>query len=153
MAVVCDDQIEGAIGFGIEIRERPGGSGGIGVVERLEHELAPRTPVGGRPERAVAVEHRGDDAPVVDPEPRPAGKDVAPGDQLRAVRPMPAGRLGGTVDHLVAIGADQHRPAMARTAKDHQGAHSASGAAAAQPWQPQTPAPIYDTPQLGMMGQ
>src|ERR1700682_306058 len=113
------------------------------MVERLEHEFAARTPVRGGPERAVAVKHGRGNAPVADPKPGPAGKEVAPGDQLRPVRPMPAGRLRGTVDHLVAIGADQHRPAMARTAQDHQGAHLASGTAAAQPWQRQLPPPIY----------
>ena len=55
------------------MRKRFGGRHRIGMVERLEHELAARPTVGRRPERAVAVEHGGSDAPVVDPEPGPAG--------------------------------------------------------------------------------
>src|SRR5271167_1515312 len=73
-------------------------------------------------------------AAVVDPEPGAAGEHVEPGDHFRPVGPMPAGRLRGPVDHLVAIGADQHRPAMPRTAEDHQGAHSPSGTALARLW-------------------
>src|SRR5438105_3585740 len=39
--------------------------------------------------------------------------------------PVPARRFGRAVDHLVAIGADDHRPIMIWPAQDHQGAHSA----------------------------
>jgi hypothetical protein len=36
---------------------------------------------------------------------------------------MTAGRLPWPVDHLVAIGTDQHRPTVVRPAQDHQGTH------------------------------
>ena len=39
------------------------------MVERFEHQLAARAQPGRGAERAVPVQHRGDDAPIVDPEP------------------------------------------------------------------------------------
>ena len=38
-------------------------------VERLEHELAARAPIGRWPERAAPIEDRGCDAPIIDPQP------------------------------------------------------------------------------------
>src|ERR1700730_9966985 len=130
ITLIGDDQVKGAIGCGIEMRESLGGSGRIGMVERLEHQLAARTLTGRRAQRAVPVEYGGGDAPIVDPEPRPAGEPVEPRHDLRPVRPMTTRRLPWPIDHLVAIGADQHRPAVARPAQDHQSAHSVARIAA-----------------------
>src|SRR5205814_526198 len=91
----------------------------------LQHQLAARAqPVRGT-ERAMPVEDRGGDAPIVEPEPRAAGEQVEPGHHLDPVRPVPARRLGRPIDHLVAIGADDDRPLMLGPAQDHQSAHSA----------------------------
>ena len=73
IALVGDDQVEGAIGCWIEIGEGFGGGGGIGMVERLENQLAALPQPRRRSERTVPVEDSGGDAPIVDPEPRPAG--------------------------------------------------------------------------------
>ena len=102
----------------------------VGMVEGFQNQFAARAAIRRRAERAVPVEHRGGDAPVVDPEPRSAGEGVEPGNDFRPVRPMPAGRLPRPVDHLVAICADHHRPAMLRPAQDYQGAHSPARIAA-----------------------
>src|SRR5439155_25943902 len=117
-----------------EMPQRLGSSVGGCVIERLEHQFAARTPIGHRSERAVAVEDRSGDAPVVDAEPRAAGEKIEAGYQLRPVRPVPAGWLGCTADHLVAIGANQHRPAVLRPAENHQGAHLPSGTRVAPLW-------------------
>ena len=130
VALVGDDQVEGAVGARVEMRERLGGGDRIGMVERFENQLAARPPAGRRAERAVPVEDGRGDTPIVDPEPRPAGERVEPRHDFRPVRPMAARRLPRPVDHLVAIGPDQHWPAMLRPAQDHQSAHSALSA----PW-------------------
>ena len=48
VAIVGDDQVEGAIGCRVEMRERLGGGDRVGMVERFEHQLAARAPAGRR---------------------------------------------------------------------------------------------------------
>src|ERR1041385_7117050 len=99
------------------------------MIERFEHELAARAQPGRRTERAVPVQNRGRDTPIVDPEPRAAREEIETGNNLGAVRPVPTRRLGRTVDHLVAISADDDRPFMFGPAQDNESAHAVVGVA------------------------
>ena len=62
IAIVGDDQVEGAIGGGLDMAERLGRVAGIGMVERFQHQLAARALPRRGAERAVAVENAGDHA-------------------------------------------------------------------------------------------
>ena len=130
VAVVGDDQVEGAIGGGVEMRQRLGGGDRIGVVERLEHQFAARALTGRGPSEPCRFSTAAATPQSLIPSHEPPAKQVEPGDDFGPVGPMAAGRQGGAVDHLVAVGPDQHRPAMLGPAEDHQRAHSPSRAIA-----------------------
>ncbi len=125
IAIVGHDHVEGAVGAPVEIGQRLRGGTRVGMVERLQHQFAARAQPGGRAERALPVEHGGDDAIVVETEPAAAGKIVATRDDARSFRPVPPGRRPGTVGHFVAVGADHHRPCVARTQQSDERAHGA----------------------------
>src|SRR5215469_5103557 len=97
------------------------------MVECLENQLAARPPTGGGTKRSGSVQHRGDNAPIVDPEPRSAGEHIEPPYDFRPIRPVAARRLPRAVDYFVAVGADQYRPALIGPAQNHYCTHSANG--------------------------
>ena len=98
VAVVGDDQVEAAIGCRVEIGQRGGGIDRIGVVERFEHEFAARAQPGLGAERAVPVQHRGGDAPIIDAEPGAAGEQIDPGDDFgRSGQCRPGGFAGRSI--------------------------------------------------------
>ena len=126
-ADIGDDQVERPVGVGIEVGERSGRRGGIGVVERLEHQLAARALAGGRAERADPIQHPGDHAMVVDAEPAAAGLQVQAGNHVGAIRPVPAGRARRAARQLVAVGGDQERPCRLGPPHQNQSAHRRVG--------------------------
>src|SRR6185437_2934524 len=98
LAIVGEDEVEGAVGRGLEAGERLGRFARIGMVERFEHELAARALAWRGAERAVPVENPGDQPEIIDAEPGAAGQFVAPGHDFRPVGPVSAGWLPGAVD-------------------------------------------------------
>src|SRR3546814_1516488 len=56
-----------------------------------------------------------------------AAAAVEAGHHLRPVGPVAARRRPGAADHLIAVGGEDHRPAVVGTAQDDQGAHDVSG--------------------------
>ncbi len=60
VAIVGDDQVEGAVGLGLERGQRRGGGARIGMIERLQHQFAARALPRRRAERAVPVEDAGE---------------------------------------------------------------------------------------------
>ena len=54
----------------------------------------------------------------------PPASAVAPGDDVRPVGPVAAGRLPGRSQHLVAVGAEDDRPGGVRATEDHHAAHA-----------------------------
>ena len=116
------------------MREGLGGGQRVGMVERLEHQLAARTPVGRRAERPVAVEHRGGDAPIVDPSHDPPASTSSPATTSgRSGQWRPGGSHGRSIisSRLAPISTGQRWSGRRKITKVHIHARSA---AAGQLW-------------------
>ncbi len=115
-----DDEIERPVGLGIEGRQGGRGLGRLGMVERLEHELAARALAGLRPERSRPVEHRRHQPMVVDAHPGAAGQHVEAGHDIGAVGPVPRRRGARPRGQLVAVGGRDQRPWVAGAAQQDE---------------------------------
>ena len=100
-----------------------GGRGGVGMVQRLQHQFAAAAFARGGTQGAVAVQNARDYASVVEAHPGAAGEFVLARDHVGPVFPMARRRQPWAVQHLVAIGAQDHGPGMAGTAQYDDGAH------------------------------
>jgi hypothetical protein len=121
--VVGNDQIEWPVGVRIQIGQRKRGRGGIGMIERLEHQFAARALAGRRPECAGPVRYTGDHTMVVKAEPAAAGLHVQPGHHLGAVGPVPPGRARRAARQLIAVGGKHQGPRRAGPPQENQSAH------------------------------
>ena len=121
--MVGHDKVEAAIGLWVHLGQGARGLPGLGMIQRLQHQLAPAALSRHRPQRAVAVEHGGGQTVLVDPQPTAARQAVAPGHHLGPVFPVARGGVPGAVLHLVAVRAQQERPVVTRTAEDDERAH------------------------------
>ena len=72
--------------------QRPGGVRGVRMLQRLQHQFAPRPLAGRRSQGTVPVQDAGQHAEIVDPEPASAGETVAAGDHVWPVWPVARGR-------------------------------------------------------------
>ena len=121
IAWVGHDKIEGAICGGIEIRQCARRRSGLGVVKRLQNQLAATALAGQGPEAVVTIHDRGDQSVIVDPEPTSTRLQIESGHHVRAVGPVSPRRAARPRLHLVAIGGDQNRPSMTRTTQNDEG--------------------------------
>ena len=120
---VGQQHIEGPVGGGVEIGQRFRRQRRIGMVQRIQHQLAPAALAGGRAQCADPVQDRRRHAMIVEAEPASARQHVEPGCHVRPVFPVPGRRLPGPAGHLVPVGGDQDRPVMAGTMQQNDGAH------------------------------
>ena len=122
---VGDDQVERTPGRRIELPQRLGRVVGLGMVERFQHQLAAAALAGLRPQRAAAVEHRCHHPVIVDAEPGAACQHVAPGADMRAVRPVPGRGQGRPARELVAVGGEDQPIEIAEQVVDRANGYTA----------------------------
>jgi hypothetical protein len=72
----------------------------------------------------VAVEDANRDTRIIEAHPGAAGEFVETRDHVGTVVPVARRRLPRPVRHLIAVGAEDHRPSMARTAQKDDSAHA-----------------------------
>ena len=106
-------EVEAAIGRAVERRQGRGGDGRLGVVQRFQHQLAAAALAGLGAQRPDAVQDRGGQAVVVEPEPGAAGGLV----QARAA----------LSSRLAARSRGQRWPGRRRTKTVHMAACSSPG--------------------------
>src|SRR5262249_36672856 len=87
------------------------------------HQLAPAALAHGRSQALGSVHDPGDEAVIVEAKPASTRLLVKPGDNPGPVGPMASRRQPGPPAHLVAIGAEDDRPVMAREEEDDATAH------------------------------
>src|SRR4051794_35114074 len=133
---IGNDHVERAVGVGCNIRERGGGGGRIGVIQRFQHQLAAAAESFRRTQRVHAIGDCGDDALRIDAKPASASEKVDAGHYLRSIRPVPARSTPGPILHLVAVSADENGPVMARPKQKDNTAHFQSSAAWGLPYRP-----------------
>jgi hypothetical protein len=127
VSVIDHDHVEGAIGPRLQSAERLGRFQRVGMVESLEHQLAPAALAGGGPQASRAIHDSGDEAVIVEAEPASAGLPIEAGYDPRPVGPVAAWREPRAIVHLVAIGSEKDRPAMTGPAEDDDAAHGSPG--------------------------
>jgi hypothetical protein len=122
-AIVGQHQVKGAVGAGVEVSQRHRGRARVGMVQRVEHQLAAGALARRRAQRAGAVQDRGDDTVVVAGQPASPRFEIDAADHLVAVRPVTGRRFPEPSGHLVAVGGQQERPVMPGPAQDYERAH------------------------------
>ena len=129
IAIVGEHEIERAISLAVDVGQGVRRGLGIGVIERLEDQLAARPLARRRPERPRSVEDTGQYAVIVEPEPGAAGLEVLAGNDVAAVGPMAVRRQPRPINHFIAVGTNDDRPVMIGASEENQGAHGLAGLA------------------------